>query len=125
MFDQSCKMLARSLKGHTLVIGDKKAEILTAQGYAKRQNEGHPYTPVLEMKPGEFFCPQHRGSQLLLIACPDNGKPGGCVLIRKVKIGDEVFDGPGRVCKALGFEDPVRKGKITPRGTDLVLCVTV
>lgn len=124
MFDQSCKQLARSIKGSILVLGSIKAEIVEAEGYSRRENESDPYAPVLNMQPGEFFCPRHRAALLLLIACPDNGKQGGCVLIRKVKIDERVVSGPGRVCQALGIGDPMTKGKMTQRGAELVMRVT-
>lgn len=121
MLDQSFKKLARSIKGFVIAVGDRKVEVLEAQGYARHENEDHPYTPVLDMKSGEFFCPPHRGGLLLLIACSDGGKPGGCVLVRKVKVGDTIVNGPGRVCQALGIEVPVERGKITLRGATFVL----
>lgn len=123
MLEQSHKKLARALKGVTLVHDGRTAEVLAAQGFNSRENEGHPYNPVLTMKPGEFFCPKFRGGLLLLIASLDGSKPGGCVLVRKVRINGTIVNGPGRVCEALGFDSPVNKGKIRVKGEELVMRV--
>lgn len=112
VFQQNCKPLAKALVGKKLKFGDHEAEILEAQGYPRKDNETGIYTPILEMRPGAVFFPRHRGVLLFLIACPEGNAPGGCVLIRKVRIGDTVHSGPGKVAQALGVEEAGSQGRL-------------
>jgi 3-methyladenine DNA glycosylase Mpg len=114
MFKQTPAALAKALMGQTLRIGHRVAEILEAQGYAKRDNEQGIYKPILELNPGQVFCPQFRTGILVLVACYDRGEePGGCVLIRKVKVDGKVVSGPGRVAEALGITESGTYGRMS------------
>ncbi|MFA5935572.1 MAG: hypothetical protein WC787_01830 [Patescibacteria group bacterium] len=121
IFEQNCKPLAKSLVGQVLKVGNQEVEILQAQGYPRTDNEQGIYVPILDMKPGSVFCPQHRGGLLFLVACSDGGKPGGCVLIRKVRVDGNVISGPGRVAEALGVEKVGSTGRITNSREKLTL----
>lgn len=120
-FQQSYRQLAKALIGRTFTFKRKEVEILQAQGFPRTENEAPLYAPVIDMKPGEVFCPRHRGGILLLIACLDGNGPGGCILIRKVKIGDETYNGPGRVSEALKIEEHKTTGRISEVRGNLIL----
>jgi len=120
-FDQSYGKLAKALVGRTLVVGKTEVEVLAAQGYSRESNSDPLYEPVISKNPGEIYCPRHRGAILLLIACKDKSLEGGCVLIRKIKIGEVEYSGPGLVSEALGITEHKSTGQIREVRGKLVL----
>lgn len=121
MFAVSYKDAASAAQGKRLVVGGRVAWVLRAKGFSRVQNDGGVYRPVMEMDPGQVFCPRMRNAILILVACYDGGKPGGCVLIDEIEIGGEIVKGPGRVSDALGLQEAKAVGQIREDGCDLVL----
>ncbi|MBI3421271.1 MAG: hypothetical protein HY006_04345 [Candidatus Sungbacteria bacterium] len=97
---------ARGLLGKLIIVGKITAAVLAAQGYTREDNEKGIYEPIVDMAPGEVFCPRQRNSIYLLIATLDHGQRGGCVLIRAVEVGGVNYNGPGVVSQALGIGEP-------------------
>jgi 3-methyladenine DNA glycosylase Mpg len=110
MFRAGYREVAKDLFGKVIKVNSTAVEVLDAEGYPRKENDKAPYTPVVTMKPGEVFCPRHRGGILVLIACHDGNRPGGCVLIRKIIKDGRVVNGPGRVAEALGIKQPGTRG---------------
>ncbi|MDP3735104.1 MAG: DNA-3-methyladenine glycosylase [bacterium] len=108
IFAHNTGEVAKNLIGMTMVVGKLDAVILEAKGYSRSDNEKDGlYRPLLDMNPGEVFIPpRRRGVSLILIATHDRGRPGGCVLIRAGEINGAVFDGPGKLSRALGINMP-------------------
>jgi len=120
-FEQGHKSLAKALVGRKLMVGGIEVEILSAQGFSRKENEAPLYEPILSKVPGEVYCPRNRGAILLLVACQDVSLPGGCVLIRKVKIGEVEHNGPGKVTEALGITEHKSEGQLREVRGKLVL----
>lgn len=111
-FSVGYKQAAKSLVGQKLVVGNREAEIVSAKGYSRKENEDPLYAPILDLEPGQVYCPRFRGAILLLIACNDGVSRGGCILVKEVRIGDEIHKGPGRVTAALGITEHGTTGAI-------------
>lgn len=102
---QQPKTVARQLLGKAFVCGPIEGTILGAVGYSRSENSSGIYAPVLKMAPGQVYCPRRRNAVLLLIVTQDGPSTGGCVLIRSIETGGQIYDGPGRVTSALGILD--------------------
>lgn len=121
LFASSYKVAAKAVQGKRLVVGGRVGWILKAKGFSRVQNDAGVYRPVVEMKPGQIFCPRMRNAILILVACLDGDEPGGCVLIDEIELNGLIVKGPGRVSEALGLEDPKAFGRIREDGCDLVM----
>lgn len=101
-------VVAKALLGRTIVVGTRSAVVLETEGYPRSSNTG-VYKPILEMGPGEVYCPRKWNSLFLLIVTSDGGEGGGCVLIRSAEIENVLCDGPGKVTSHLHLgEESVR-----------------
>jgi hypothetical protein len=105
------KELASALEGMRLHVGKREAIILEAQGYTAKDNSYGVYQPLLEMMPGLIYIARHRNAFLTLISCKDKGVPGGCVLLRSIEAGSQVYSGPGAVSKFLDFDEHATYGE--------------
>lgn len=123
MFANEYRSVANTLVGKTIRLDDQSIQILETQGYSRKSNQSAPYTPVTKMRPGQIFCPRHRGGLLVLVACHDRNAPGGCVLIRKIQKDGRVINGPGRVARALGITEPETHGIIKQQGDQLAFFI--
>ena len=103
--------VAKQLVGKTIIVGTVSATVLVAEGYTRKQNESGLYKPILDMPPGQLYCPQHRNAILVLISTRYRGKPGGCVLLRAVEVNGSICEGPGRVAECLGIIHSKTMGK--------------
>lgn len=101
-WQKDVREVATELIGKTLVVNGVTAEIVKAQPFRRKANEGALYSAMLTMAPGLLWCPNLRGTILFLVTALDKSNRGGCVLLREIKVGDEVVKGPGRVTKRLG-----------------------
>ncbi len=99
------KTVAREILGWRLVFGSIDATILEVEGYSRKQNSSGIYTPLLNMAPGQVYCPRRRNSILCLIVTNDGDLSGGCVLIRSIEVNGVIYHGPGKVTSALGITD--------------------
>jgi 3-methyladenine DNA glycosylase Mpg len=104
------KEVAQKLLGKTMVFKNTRGIILKAEGFRRKTNTGI-YKPIAEMAPGGVYCPRVRNSIIILIATFDNGRPGGCVLIKAAKIKNEVYNGPGKVAEQMGIVEPRSTGQ--------------
>jgi hypothetical protein len=106
------KTIARLLLGKSIIFGSTQATILKAQAFSREENsQDGLYRPLLEMSPGEVYCARRRNAVLLLFVTLDNGRVGGCVLIRTVEVNRSIYDGPGKTSAELGLNDHGRKGR--------------
>lgn len=121
MFANEYRTVAHALVGKTIQLDAHSIQILEAEGYSKKSNQSAPYTPITTMRPGQIFCPRHRGGLLVLVACHDRNAPGGCVLIRKIQKNGRIINGPGRVAQALGITEPETRGVIKQRPDHLTI----
>lgn len=121
LFRNSYKAAASAVQGKRLVVGSRAGWILKAKGFSRAQNDEGVYRPVIDMKPGQVFCPRMRNAILILVACFDGEEPGGCVLIDEIELNGLIVKGPGRVSEALGLEEPKVIGRIREDGCDLVM----
>ncbi len=104
--------VAEELPGKVMILGDQEVIIRKAQGFSREEGLRGIYLPMLDMEPGQFYCPRLGAYILPVIAVLDNGKRGGRVLIREIDVNGRVYSGPGRVAQQLGLTSKAR-GKIT------------
>jgi len=113
LFHSSFEKQAVLLRGKILRVGSKVYTINEAEGFARDENERGIYKPIVDMAPGEVYCPRARNTILFLIACHDGRGPGGCVLIRGLLSPDRgLIDKPGNVSAALGITVPKTTGRV-------------
>lgn len=105
-FDQSFAAIAAGLVGQECkLLNGNVFTILEAEGFARESNlKG--YTGVVDLKPGSMHLHPSMGHTLILIATKDGSERGGCVLIKRARIGGKTVTGPGRISKALGLVYP-------------------
>ena len=103
---QQPQTVAQAMLGKLLVVGETEGWVLRTEGSPRAKNATGIYKPMLEMAPGDVYCPRTRNSILLLIVTQDGVDIGGCVLIRSAEIGGTTFDGPGKVTEAFGITVP-------------------
>lgn len=109
-WQQNPDVVATQLLGKTVIAGTISADILSAQGYGRKENESGLYKPILTMQPGQLYCPRQRNSILVLISTFDRGRPGGCILLRAIEKDSQICEGPGRVSECLGIVHPRTTG---------------
>ncbi|MDD5438037.1 MAG: hypothetical protein PHC70_02745 [Patescibacteria group bacterium] len=120
-FHQNFVSAAKSAVGKKIRIGGLEAEILEAKGYSRSDNDTPLYSPIISMQPGGVYLPRYRGGILFLIACRDGMDAGGCILVKKISINGDVFNGPGRVSEALGCTTHGQSGRLTESKGTFVL----
>tara|TARA_Y100000296_G_C5016406_1_gene177643 strand:- start:120 stop:545 length:426 start_codon:yes stop_codon:yes gene_type:complete len=93
--------VAQNLVGKVLKINNQKVQVIETEAF-----EGGKQTPqraCMRYAPGQIGLLNYRGSKFVNIGTEAAGFPS-CVLLRAVKIEDELIEGPGKVGKALNAE---------------------
>ncbi|GEM_PF-3061740 len=121
LLNQGYSSFAALIKGRRIKTTSSEIEIVEAVGYSRKDNSSPLYESILDVPAGTVYCPRYRGGILVLIACHDTGRPGGCVLLRKAKANGRIISGPGHVAEALGITIQKTKGYIVEDGEVLVL----
>ena len=97
-YNQKAKKVAEQLVGRKIEANDLVAEIIETEAY-----EGGEQTSrrgCMKLAPGQLGVMPFRGLYFLNIGTEAAGVPS-CVMIRAVKVEDELYDGPGKVGKVL------------------------
>lgn len=97
-YTRNAKEVAKDLIGRKLDIKGQLVEIVETEAYEGGEQTARRY--CMKLAPGQVGIMPYRGLDFVNIGTQAAGEPS-CVLIRAVKIGDTLIDGPGRVGKAV------------------------
>lgn len=109
-YDRTAREVAKDLVGRVLDVDGLEVRIIETEAY-----EGGAQTKsreCMQCAPGELGVMPFRGNYFLNIGTRAEGEPS-CVLIRAAEVDGELYDGPGKVGKALDASELVgwRLGK--------------
>lgn len=119
-WQQDKKDVAVALKGQAIDVGNLEAVILDTKGYTKEENSKGDYRDMLEMPPGQIYCPLSNSHVILLITALDKGEQGGCVLVKAIELDGKIIKGPALVARALGITQRGTRGSVTILGDRMV-----
>jgi 3-methyladenine DNA glycosylase Mpg len=97
-YARSAKEVAKDLVGKVIDVRGKQAEIVETEAYEGGEQTQRRHCMLLA--PGQIGVMPYRGFDFMNVGTQRAGEPS-CVLIRAVRIGEDLFDGPGKVGKVL------------------------
>jgi len=97
-YKQKSKQVAKELIGRKIYANELKAEIIETEAY--EGGEPTKSRECMNYSPGQIGIMPFRGLNFINIGTEKSGV-ASCVLVRSIKVGDEIIEGPGKVGKSL------------------------